>query len=375
MIIIKHDRYDKLIWEKYRDSINPYLDEDLMENIFYLFYKYNIEILRNNEIIEKIKSNKKFKNIKNITTLSEYYSILATDYFCKKISEERKEINEIIEDLEDYLESLLSVSYGYGQGDKTYLNPKNKLELSKKIAKNRKLKELIKILGKFRKIALSKYRYKIRQTSKEKYEITLGDSLNNLILSELKNLTDDYLYLDFLRRYTEKKLLNYKLDISKNVGDFIICLDLSGSMRGNKELWAKAITISLLEVAIKEKRKCKIIIFDDDVREILEYEKINFDDIIYIASIFYGGGTNFEKPLKKALSYNGDIVFITDGEYDLSLDDIEQIKNIIKSKNIKIYSICINTRISTTLKQISDNTINIYELTQKSADSVFNKVI
>jgi uncharacterized protein with von Willebrand factor type A (vWA) domain len=382
--MIKYDKYDKMVWERCKDKIAFHLSERETEMVFYLFFKYEIEILEETDLIKKIVRDRRFKNIKSITTLDENYSLIATEFFCEKLKElkeksREEDISELLDELESYMENITSSfgSYGSGEGYKSYTDPKKKLELTEKLLKNNKLKEFMKVLGKFKRMAIKKYRTKIKHFSGEKYSINLGNNLINLLPSEYKNFAEEILFVDLLRRYNENKLLNYKiLENDENCGDFVVCLDLSGSMRGNKEVWAKAIALCLMDISLKRNKRYIAILFDDGVRDIRVYEKkVSFDEILEFASVFYGGGTNFEKPLREALKFNGDIVFITDGECEVSLEFLEKIKEEKQRRKIKIYSICINTKPTVSLRQISDVAVTIYELTSKTAEKIFDMLI
>ncbi|XRP96830.1 vWA domain-containing protein [Methanocaldococcus sp. 16A] len=382
--MIRYDKYDKMVWERCKDKITFHLSEKETEMIFYLFFKYEIEILEENDLIKKIVRDRRFKNIKSITTLDENYSLIATEFFCEKFKEfkdkcKEEDIDELLDELESYMESITSSfsSCGQGKGYKSHSDPKKKLELTEKLLKNNKLKEFVKVLGKFRRITIKKYKTKIKHFSGEKYSINFGNNLVNLLPSEYRNFAEETLFIDLLRRYNENRLLNYKiLENNENCGDFIVCLDLSGSMRGNKEIWAKTIALCLMDISLKRNKRYIAILFDDGVRDIKIYEKkVSFEEILEFASVFYGGGTNFEKPLREALKFNGDIVFITDGECEISLEFLEKIREEKMKRKIKIYSICINTKPTVSLKQISDVAITIYELTSKTAEKVFDILI
>ena len=41
----------------------------------------------------------------------------------------------------------------------------------------------------------------------------------------------------------------------------VICVDGSGSMSGSKELWAKAVALTLMDIARREKRACLALVF------------------------------------------------------------------------------------------------------------------
>ena len=108
----------------------------------------------------------------------------------------------------------------------------------------------------------------------------------------------------------------------------IVCLDGSSSMSGDKEIWSKAVTLTLLEIARKQRRLFRSICFSSaetplqvlDMNPRDRYE-VETKTVMDLAEYFPGGGTDFQKPLDAALDClrqsrfkKGDIIFITDGE-------------------------------------------------------------
>ncbi|WP_232210823.1 hypothetical protein [Methanothermococcus okinawensis] len=75
-------------------------------------------------------------------------------------------------------------------------------------------------------------------------------------------------------------MLNYEVLNHEDKKDFIVCLDLSGSMRGTKEIWAKAIALSLLEIQLRDKKRFICILFDDNIREIGIFDKKHVQKIL-----------------------------------------------------------------------------------------------
>ncbi|WP_245527788.1 hypothetical protein [Methanocaldococcus fervens] len=129
--MIRYDKYDKMVWERCRDKITFYLSEKETEMIFYLFFKYEIEILEENDLIKKIIKDRRFKNVKSITTLDENYSLIATEFFSEKFKEfkkksKEKDINELLDELESYMENITSSfsCFGSGKGYKSYTDPR-----------------------------------------------------------------------------------------------------------------------------------------------------------------------------------------------------------------------------------------------------------
>ncbi|WP_456371925.1 vWA domain-containing protein [Methanocaldococcus sp.] len=436
--VIKHDAYDKKSFErflknsKYLQKLLDYyskyqpIHEKLVEDTFYAFFKYVVEF--NEHIEEKFKINKAIlegamKNIeyeksKLLTELDEVNAGTATIMFCEKFFENlklkklNKELKNFItngksKDLEEKLketakETMKEISneifeviqgyksiknYGKGKGDKKILSVEDKIRLADKILQNRKIKEIIKKLGKLRLIAINEYKSKIRHYSGEVYSIKIGRDLKKLLPKEIVNFSDEILYYDFLRRYVDKKLLIYDIynKLEKQKGPIIVLLDHSGSMYGDREIWGKAVAISLIEIAKRENRNLYYIAFDDGVRfeKKINPKNINIDEIIEIASIYFGGGTNFEEPLYRAVNIikenntfkNADILFITDGYAELSNKFLKEFNNFKNEYNVKLISVFVETFPTETLKMISDEVIKVYDLADEETKKIYKSLI
>jgi uncharacterized protein with von Willebrand factor type A (vWA) domain len=99
-------------------------------------------------------------------------------------------------------------------------------------------------------------------------------------------------------------------------------------MAGDKEIWSKAVTLTLLEIARKQRRLFRSICFSSaetplQVLDMNPRDRYQADTktIMDLAEYFPGGGTDFQRPLDAALDClgqsrfkKGDIIFITDGE-------------------------------------------------------------
>ncbi|MBQ2996223.1 MAG: VWA domain-containing protein [Oscillibacter sp.] len=160
----------------------------------------------------------------------------------------------------------------------------------------------------------------------EKYSLELGNDLSKVLTSEFAMLAHPASTPLFLQKYQRKGLKQYRRRerTAKGRGDFIICLDESGSTRGEKSAWGKALSFVLLTIAAKEKRRLALIHFsgEDKCRTDLflpgEYGP---EEMMDAAEVFLGGGTDYETPLRQSLALmeqkefsKADILFITDGE-------------------------------------------------------------
>ncbi len=435
--VIKHDAYDKKAFErflknsKYLQKLLGYysqyhpIHEKLAEDTFYAFFKYVVEF--NEHVEEKFKINKAIlegaiKNIeyeksKLLTELDEVNAGTATIMFCEKFFENlklaklNKELKKFISDgkgeglgdklkeiakntMKDIADEVSEVmqgfnavdSFGRGEGDKKLLSPEERIKLADKILQNKKIREVIKKLGKLRLLAINEYKSKIKHYSGEIYSTKIGRDLKHLLPKEIANLSDEILYYDFLRRFVDKKLLIYDIQnkLEKQKGPIIILLDHSGSMYGDREIWGKAVALSIIEIAKRENREIYYIAFDDGVRfeKKINPKSITFNEIIEIASLYFGGGTNFIMPLNRAMSIikeqkafkNADILLITDGYAEVNdsfLKEFEQFKN---EHNVKLISVFVETFPTETLKMISDEVIKVYDLADEEARKIYKSI-
>ena len=94
------------------------------------------------------------------------------------------------------------------------------------------------------------------RSSEELLEVEQGDALHRLLPHELLSLHHPVLRKDFYRRFLDQELIQYSLRgvEDKGKGPMIVCLDGSSSMSGDKEIWSKAVTLTLLEIARKQRR-------------------------------------------------------------------------------------------------------------------------
>ncbi len=265
-----------------------------------------------------------------------------------------KEIKEKVENAEKIL-----ITLGYGsQSNKAFIDRKliEQIKLYDDLMNNKNLLRIVNILGQIQR--RNQERWDNIKTSKhvKLIEISLGDDITNLISEELFSLTDDLLELELMSRLQEDAALIYKSKPKASwKGPIIFCIDESGSMDGIKNIKAKSIALAMMDIALKQKREFATVHFDANVSDVYIIEKVDkgksLDSLLEIAGHFSGGGTDFNKPLEKALSlidtskflHSADIVFITDGQAaDLSLKNLETLNALRREKKLKIITLLID---------------------------------
>jgi uncharacterized protein with von Willebrand factor type A (vWA) domain len=240
----------------------------------------------------------------------------------------KAEAIKVAKELEDAAEETEHWSLTLGTG---YRSPAGrKLELGRRLAGNEKLKKLVQMVGRMKFHALALRKKIFERVTEEVLEVERGDALNRLLPHELVTLHHPVLRREFQRRFLDQELLQYSLRgiEEKGKGPVVVCLDGSSSMAGEKEIWSKAVTLTLLEIARRQRRLfCSICFSSEDaplaVLEMNPRERyeVEMEKVMDLAEYFPGGGTDFKKPLEAALAClrqsrykRGDIVFITDGE-------------------------------------------------------------
>lgn len=247
------------------------------------------------------------------------------------------------------------------------------LEYEETIKQNPVIRELVEILG--RKHQSSRKRFKMtagihrkeivsHATRSDITGICEGNDLNSLLPLEYCYLAEKSLQPVFFERFIEKRLqiidyrshekqvINDKKTVGNEVseeaeGPFIVCLDTSGSMAGERERIAKSTLLAIAELTEVQHRKCYIILFSDDI-ECIEITDLgsSFDRLVDFLCQSFHGGTDIEPVITHALRkiseegyMEADIITVSDFEMPPVSDVLGQSIERAKAKETKMYAI------------------------------------
>jgi uncharacterized protein with von Willebrand factor type A (vWA) domain len=350
------------------------------------------------EEVEKKKSSKSFKQGKKNTQ----FQLRSQEGELKELEKEQKErldrtetmlrnlvrsgLKQASERVEEVEEELMQWGASMGVPQEKPIG--EKLDLAEKLFKNEKLRRLSLMVGSLKEEMLSSRRKVWSKRGSEVYDISLGNELGRIIPTELVTLRHKALKRDFLRKFVEGRLLQYCLKEERGRGPLIVCVDGSSSMEGDKEIWSKAVCLSLLEIAKRQRRKFIVVVFSSEGTPVRVFGSdgmkgwgMKEGDIIELAGYFPGGGTDFEAPLNRALEFlqeskfkRGDIVFITDGECDVGDG---WLKTFLREKGrlkFQVFSVLIDLTGRETLeslKKFSDKATAISKLASQDARDIF----
>lgn len=250
----------------------------------------------------------------------------------------------------------MSDSWGLEPGAWHKLPAEERIELAKRIKDRPKLQKLAKLIGRVTRLALSEQRRKIDYARSEIHNLEQGDDLARLVPDELIQMRHPVLKRNFRKNLRDKSLLQYKMRGEEKVGmgGIIFCEDGSGSMSGDREVWAKAVSIALLNVAKMQKRSFYGIHFGSpgqiSIHDFSKPEDYTAEHIFDWAEMFCGGGTCFMTPLSVALkklqeeheefgATKGDIVFCTDGQAGITDAFMEEFKAEQVRLNFQVFGV------------------------------------
>lgn len=277
-----------------------------------------------------------------------------------------------------------------------------RLELGERLLTHDKLRRLARLVGAFREFARGLRRARFERRPAELHAVERGQDLGRLLPVEVGQLRHPQLRKVFKRRYIEGDLLQYAIEAQDRGqrGPMVVCLDGSGSMAGDKDTWAKAVCLTLLEIARRQRRHFRAVVFSggrQDMRVFdllrmpgpgrLEAPPVEVSDLVALADCFPGGGTNFMAPLDKALEIlqdkklrRGDIVFITDGEANVSDPWLTHFLEVKRKLDFKIYGVLVDRgrggaqdtpQRASTLARFADRVTSVSRLTAEDAKDLF----
>jgi len=283
-------------------------------------------------------------------------------------------------------ESIAAFSGDSNYSQETQLKIADKIQLAQRLHASPKLQAIAELAGKKIAIAAKMQRSKVKEGRTEIIGVTTGNDLTCLLPCELVKLTQPALFPIFAQGYIERSLLQREL-ISREPlakGPIVICLDSSGSMQGQSEIWSKAIALALLSIAVSQKRHCRILHFTGKVERIDDFtgEIPDPNRVIDCIEKFYNGNdTSFTAALTGALASiqqheqtkKADVILITDGLDSPSTQFIEQWQTDRKKYEFSCYGILITSgnlgNYKSTISKLCNRYVAIEELTEDSAVS------
>lgn len=284
----------------------------------------------------------------------------------------------------------LMSAFGWGEGLGMLNHPgnsKEKEQVAQRLTRDARFRKIAEAAGRFQAIAA------LRQGAKRSKHIpdqiadtSLGSNLAKLVPSELVRVALVAVRTHFLKDFADESLQQQEFNGSTDDGQqgpVVICLDKSGSMDGQREIDSTGLMLALLSIAQEQQRNARVILFDGMVRHIKDIDPftVTHTDRIDLADRRYSGGTDFMQPLQKALEAleqnaalrKADVIFITDGEADVTESFSERWREAQVRLSFKVYTLLVGTYVNPdVLNRFSDQTIHVQTLNDPKVHQVFD---
>lgn len=287
--------------------------------------------------------------------------------------------NQAKDEMQDILDTVQA--WGLEAGELTHESFEEVQHILDRVKRNPALKQFYKMLGNLRRIAARKAKSKARGENVFVAKLETGDDIKRATRRELVALTHPALQVQARMRWArgELQLRGQKSRQKLGHGAVVVCEDASGSMNGAKQQWTKALILAMVTFAKLQKRTFGWVLFDSYVHQAKSFLKgvLSAREMLEIAESRAGGGTDFERPLRKAIEMikqeglkKADIVLITDGMCAVSDAFLQELLAVKKAPEVNIYTVLVNVGETTdrTVQEFSDKVIKISDLTAEEAD-------
>ncbi|MHC8515433.1 vWA domain-containing protein [Sporosarcina sp. ITBMC105] len=291
-------------------------------------------------------------------------------------------IGEAMDEALHTKESLVSLmgGTGVGKGDAELKKVplREKLMIAEKIATDLQMKNIAEWAGHFTRIALKKSHTTYIDAA-ERRGVVQGKDVERLLPSELGMYKHPVAKKAFLRKFAEGETMQYdqkKRDYTGR-GPIVFCFDQSGSM-SELDTQAKGFVIALLSIAKKQNRDLCVLLFSTEVQRFtFKKGRMTSRELIHMAETYLGGGTDYSLALEHALAVlaesefsRADILFVTDGENDVSEEFLQRFIDKKSEKNVQVLSLLMGTT-STAVEGFSDRVMHVTDFDEAGSYSLF----
>lgn len=246
-----------------------------------------------------------------------------------------------------------SFGQGFGTDEPKYESPEQALSIAERWANNPTLKGIAERYGKMDPDTRFKRAKRVTGGQDEIVDLEFGDNLKRATFTELGNLVQDEVFLDdFYARYLAGEILQYTTVGEEHAGRGPIgfVLDGSSSMSGERNMWARAVCLTGLSIARREKRDCFVVEFSA-VNQVESWEfpvreALDAQTLLDMASHFFGHTTHPLVGVNRGVEIidrsptfrKADLVILSDGEAPFG-DEDRRLRDHLLEKGVRIHGI------------------------------------
>ncbi|MFP3205646.1 MAG: VWA domain-containing protein [Metallosphaera yellowstonensis] len=264
--------------------------------------------------------------------------------------------------------SMQRIVGGNGAGTGSVMTFEGDVHEVLRLARNTEVRKILEFLSGIPRLGSFSKKKTARYSKGELYGYEEGSDLERIVPSELA-LPEELFYV----KLAESQLLLYQKQIKETLGPIYLLLDKSGSMDGEKILWAKAVALALYSRARRENRDFYLRFFDNIPYPLIKVIKnAKSKDVLkmveYIGKIRGGGGTDISRSVMSACDDIKDghvkgvseVIILTDGEDKIAETTV---RRSLKEANATLVSVMIRGD-NSDLRRVSDTYLVVYKLDQ-----------
>jgi uncharacterized protein with von Willebrand factor type A (vWA) domain len=327
------------------------------------------------EIDEKIReaANEKRTTLSHLREQREQQRTHAAD-MAKAVRVAVEKAHAAAADAVDAAEMLPGVGKGAGSGSTA--NADAMFTFAEKIRGNATLRRVLEMMGRL-DLSMGSTRRTMRKGGFEDIvDIEFGAEMPVVLAHEKALIRHPIGRLDFFRRFQERALMQYETVEERELkrGPCIFVNDGSASMKGVKNILARGLTLSTVNMMHRERRNTAAIEFGGPGQARCEFfpkdRPLDVETMIRFAEQFYNGGTSTLTGMRMALDlikreapfHSADLIIVTDGEDVVTPEDIA-IRDELRAMGVKLHGIAVGLGVTNYLLNICDVTTSVTEFT------------
>jgi len=262
-----------------------------------------------------------------------------------------------------------------------------RMALAERVAADARLKRVMKLAGRLRRLASEGRKVRDELGADTLVGTTIGGDLPRALPTELGLLRHPRLRRVQLAKLADRRLQQYHVvgQVPQGRGPVVVLLDESGSMEGERSLWAAAVALACLGTAARERRACTVIGFNGAVRYVVRLDaqgrawSHSTHDVaqatamggcaevaLHVASSRPDGGTRFAPPLLAALELEdgvtrerADLVLVTDGHAEAPTSVMERLQ-AAKRGGLRVFGLTVGGgSLGHAVQQLADHVVDL----------------